>query len=175
MLTPYITPPIAGITMASGTFKQQSIYDGVLSYKADAQAYADAIGAKLVNALDTPATNFTFAGIKPEDAAQPWMVTWDGVMFFFAGNDIKRKVEAIKAVTGDESTDYPGTYTKQSDGTWLFKPQPLTPPTPAPISHADDVAGYLAALNVPEVELTQMQRDQLLIAIAHTVGAKAVS
>ncbi len=170
----YEKPSLAGITFASGTFTQQPAYDGVLSYQADAQAYADAIGAKLLNALNTPATNFTFGGIKPTDAAQPWMVTWDGASFFFAGIAINQQVAATKALIGLATSEYPGTWARESSGVWDFTPQPLAPvpaPAPATSNSAADVAGWEAAMNLPTVTLSDVMKA--LAAIGVAVGAKS--
>jgi len=153
----YQKPNIAGVTMASGGFAQQAIYDGVLSYEADAQPYATAIGAKLVNARTTPATNLTFVGIRDTDTAQPWMVTWDDVNFYFAGIAVDQQIGATYNLIGSMTTAYPGTWAKQSSGVWLFTPQPLTPVVVPPVvANPADVAGWLAAMNVPTVTLQQI-------------------
>jgi len=168
----YQKPNITGITMASGTFTQQPIYDGVLSYKDDAQKYADGIGAKLVNALGTPATNFTFKGIDATNSAQPWMVTWDEVMFFFAGIAINQQVAATKAVIGVATTAYPGTWKQEPSGVWDFVPQAVTPPAPVPVvPNPADLAGWEAAMNMPTVTLSDVMKA--LAAIGTAVGAKA--
>ena len=170
-LTPYVYPPIAGITMASGSFTQQPIYQDVLSYQADAQKYADAIGAKLVNAADTPATNFTFKGIDANAAAQPWMVTWDGVSFYFAGIAIDQQVKATKAVTGVASTDWDGDWGKEPSGVWDFTPKPLTPAPPVTVGPNPANAAAWATI-MGAGSLTEAQKDALLVNIAVAVGAK---
>ena len=171
MYQPYETPSLAGITFVSGSFTPQSAWDGQLSYQPDAQAYADAIGAKLVNAINTPAANITFFGVKSGDAAQPWMVTWDGIAFFFAGIAIKQQVAATKAVLGLGTTGYPGVWAKDATGVWDFTPNPLGPTVTPPVSTNPADAAAWAALQGAG-SLTEEQKDQLLINIAIAVGAK---
>ena len=171
---PYQKPSITGITMALGQGTQQAIYDGVLSYQPDVERYADAIGASAVNALETPATGLTFGGplafSSDPTVAQPWMVTWDGKTFFFAGPDIIRQIAATKAVMGVATAEYPGTYEKQSDGTWDFIPQPVATPAPVPVvANPADVAGWNAAMNLPSVSNEQIM--QAIGALAKFLGA----
>lgn len=173
-LNPYQKPNISGITMASGSFTQQAIYDGVLTYEAPAKSYADAIGAKLVNALDTPATNFTLKGIEPSSdpaIAQPWMVTWDNISFYFAGIAINQQITATKALTGVASADYPGTWAREASGVWDFTPQPIAPVATPPVApNPADAAAWATIMGVGT--LSEAQKDQLLVAIAVAVGAK---
>lgn len=180
MYQPYETPSLAGITFVSGSFTPQPAWDGQLSYQADAQAYVDGMNvnlvpgqpaAKLVNAVNTPAANITFFGVKSGDAAQPWMVTWDGVAFFFAGIAIKQQVAATKAVLGLGTTGYPGVWAKDATGVWDFTPNPLGSAVPPPVAPNPADAAAWAALQGAG-SLTEEQKDQLLINIAIAVGAK---
>ena len=154
--TPYVDPPFSSILFVSGTGAPQAAYDGVLSYQADAAAYAKAIGATLFNAATDP--RFTFVGVKPTDAAQPWAVEWGtGGSNFFAGIAINQQVEATYLLIGTKTTQYPGTWGEATSGVWLFTPQPLTPVVVPPVtSNPADVSGWLAAMNVPTVTLQQI-------------------
>jgi hypothetical protein len=142
----YATPNIVGITMASGKGSQLPIYNGVLSYLKDAQAYANAIGAELVNAMNAPATGYTFVGINKTDGAQPWMVTWDSISYFFAGIAIYRRAQ----VSGSWTVEGPGAYIKQPSGSWdwVNAPTPTPAPVPAP-NNSGDAAAFAAAQGVP--------------------------
>ena len=171
-LPKYVKPPIAGITMAAGAFTQQPIYDGVLSYQADAQAYAAALKppATLVNAATDSACGITFEGIKTTDAAQPWMVTWDGINFFFAGIAILQEVAAQGGTIGAD-----GTWVQQTSGVWLFMvapPAPVTPPVVVP--NPADVQAWDNLMGVTSMSTQQFQTTvlQALAAIGKAVGAK---
>lgn len=171
----YQKPSVAGITMASGQGTQQQIPDGQLSYLADVQPYAKAIGAQIVNALDDPATGLTFGGIKPTDAAQPWMVTWDGIAFFPAGVAINQQVAATFNLIGVPTTQYPGGWQRQSSGVWLFVPQPLAPVVvpPAVSSTPAEWLGIPLDGSVLSTADFQAKVLQSLAAIGKAVGAAA--
>lgn len=170
----YITPPMTGLTWSSGGGTLQSIYEGMLSYQTDAQAYATAIGAKLINGATDTTLGLKFSGINPTDAAQPWIVQWNtGGPWAFAGIAIDQQVGATLAVIGTPSTQYPGTWNEQPSGLWLFVPSPVVVavPTPAPSNSAADLAGWEAAMNMPTVTLNDVMKA--LAAIGTAVGAKA--
>jgi hypothetical protein len=170
-LPPYVKPPIAGITFADGG-TQQAIYDGVLSYEADAQKYATAIGAQLVNAADTPDLGMVFGGIKPTDAAQPWYVRWSvGGPGAFAGIAINQEVAAQGGTIGAD-----GDWVMLPSGVWFFvlKPVAITPAGPV-VANPADAAAWAALMGVTSMSAQQFQTTvlQALASIAKAVGAKA--
>ena len=170
-LPQYVKPAIAGITMAAGQGTQQPIYDGVLSYQTDAQAYATAIKATLVNGATDPACGITFGGVKPTDVAQPWMVTWDNINFFFAGIAINQQVAAQGGTIGAD-----GTWQVQPSGVWLFMVTPAHVVAPTPVvANPADVTAYMNLMGVTTMSTQQFQTTvlQTLAAIAIAVGAKA--
>lgn len=169
-LPKYIKPSITGITMAAGQGTQQPIYDGVLSYQADAQAYATAIKATLVNGATDSACGIIFEGIKTTDAAQPWMVTWDEVNFFFAGIAILQEVAAQGGTIGAD-----GDWVQQTSGVWLFILKPPVPATPVPVTpNPADVQAWDNIMGVTTMTAQQFQTTvlQALAAIGKAVGAK---
>jgi hypothetical protein len=157
--------------MAFGPFPQQQIYDGVLSYQSDAQAYADAIGAKLVNAVSLP-DRVTFGGLKPSNLAQPWVVQWSpDDPLYFAGVAIKQRAE----VSGGSVTG-PGNYVKQPDGVWDWVPAPVAPVPPPPTpSNPADAAAWATLMGATTLSTEQYEQQSLyyLRAIAHVLGIKA--
>ena len=169
-LPQYVKPSITGITMAAGQGTQQPIYDGVLSYQTDAEAYATAIKATLVNGATDPACGITFGGVKSTDAAQPWMVTWDGINFFFAGIAILQEVAAQGGTIGAD-----GDWIRQTSGIWLFMVKPpasVTPPVVVP--NPADAQAWDNLMGVTSMSTQQFQTTvlQALAAIGKAVGAK---
>lgn len=173
---PYIKPPMTGITWASGGGTLQPIFDGVLSYQADAQKYADAIGAKLINGATDTTLGLKFSGVNPSDAAQPWFVQWNpGGPWAFAGIAINQQAQATFNLIGSATTQYPGTWQEQVSGVWLFIPNPAVTAAPAPVvSNSGDAASWAAILGVTTQTAQQFQTTvlQALAAIVLVTGAK---
>ncbi len=172
-LTPYVYPSIAGIAWHFEGGPARAADANTLSYEADAQAYAKAIGARCLNAATLP--GFVFSGLDPNGPAQPWIVRWnDNDPIWFAGQAINQQVQATFQLIGVATAQYPGTWTEATSGAWLFVPNPIvvapTPPPAPPAAPGSDAAAWNQFSGAGE--LTQLQRDQVLIAIAAAVGVK---
>lgn len=144
MYQTYTMPPIGSITMAFGGGIQEAIWDGVLSYKAPAQALATAIGATLVNAATTASLGGKFIGLPMVDDPQPWVVVFPSGSWYFAGVSINQQVAANEKVMGVATTEYPGSWVPQSDGSiqWIPKPLVVAPPAPVPATPGADAATW---------------------------------